>query len=242
MLSGINGQAQCGVSKYLTVYTVSPNVSQTGKARVFVGATNGQTMNALANLLNRVLPSGRSAGIIAKLRGGPAPKNVLDFYVKSGMSIDDFTVISDLITTDRTPTLLGKVNVNTAPREVLMCLPGLDSSDADLLISTRATLGSDQNNIAWVAKALAPAKAAQAGGAITTRSYQYSADIVAVAGNGRGFQRCKFVFDMRTTPPAIVMRKDITNLGWPLSADLLQAVKSGNAVSGTTVLNNMGPH
>jgi hypothetical protein len=65
---------------------------------------------------------------------------------------------------------------------------------------------------------------------------------VAVAGNGRGFQRCKFVFDMRTTPPAIVMRKDITNLGWPLSADLLQAVKSGNAVSGTTVLNNMGPH
>jgi hypothetical protein len=227
-LSGINGQSQCGVCKYLTVYSAVLNVRKDGTARVYVGDTSRQTMIALANLLSRKLTGKSTGAVIAALRNNPPSTNVLDFYVKSGMTIDDFRAIADSITTSRAKVLRGLVNVNTAPREVLRCLPGLDDSDVDLLISTR-TGSQSLDSIAWVAQVLPKTKLAGIGGVITTRTYQYSADIVAVAGNGRGFKRCKYVFDLRTTPPTIVLREDLTNLGWPLDPQLLQSLKAGSA-------------
>ena len=227
-LSAINGQSQCGVCKYLTVYSAVLNVTKGGTARVYAGDTSRNTLRALGNFLSRKLTGENIAAILSQLRNDPPSTNVLDFYVKSGMTIDDFRAIADSITTSQARVLRGLVNVNTAPREVLRCLPGLDDSDVDLLIATR-TGSLTLDNIAWVAQALPKAKLPRIGGLITTKSYQYSADIVAVAGNGRGFKRCKYVFDLRTTPPSIVLREDLTNLGWPLDPQLLQSLKAGSA-------------
>jgi len=229
VMSGINGQTGCGVCKYLTVYGAIPNAAMDGTQRLYVGDTSRQTMTALATFLITRLSGANTASIISQLQSKPPPRNVLDFYQKSGMSIANFTLISDYITTVQGRLLRGLVNINTAPREVLLCLPGLTSSDADLIVATRSSNNPNLNNIAWVAQALTPAKAARIGGLITTRSYQYSADIVAVGENGRDFQRFKYVFDLRTSPPSIVYRKDLTYLGWPLSKDLLQSLSSGTA-------------
>ncbi len=227
-LSGLNGQAQCGICKYLTCYSASLNVAKDGTARIFVGDNNRGTLFGLARFLSAKL-SGRSiAGILSNLRSNPPSTNPLDFYVKSEMTIDDFKLIADNITTVRGRNQRGLVNVNTAPREVLKSLPGLDDSDVDLLIATR-TGSQSLDSIGWVAQVLPKAKQAAIGGLITTRSWQFSADIVAVAGNGRGFKRCKYVFDLRTTPPSIVLRKDLTSLGWPLDPRLLQTLKAGSA-------------
>jgi type II secretory pathway component PulK len=228
-LSGINGQTGCGIYKYLTVYGTIPNTAKDGTPRLFVGDTSRQTLTAVTNLLNKRLGAANTPAIINRLRQRPPARNVLDFYEKSGMSINNFKQISDYITTVQGKVLRGLVNINTAPREVLMCLPGLTSSDVDAIFATRSSNSPDLDNIAWVAQALPSSKAARIGGSITTRSYQYSADIVAVGENGRDFQRFKFVFDMRTTPPSIIYRKDMTYLGWPLSPDILQSLSSGAA-------------
>jgi type II secretory pathway component PulK len=240
VLAGLNGQSQCGICKFLTVYSAQPNTSLRGRPRTYVGDNTAPTLAALANLLstNRSHPfaAGRVAAIIARLRGRPPALNVLDFYAKSGMTIDEFKSVADKLTTSRSQTLTGLINVNTAPREVLICLPGLTEGDVEQLIATRSANGPDLDTIAWVAEALSMQKAAAIGGLITTRSYQYSADIVAVAGNGRGFKRCKYVFDLRYSPARILLRQDLTHLGWPLDAKLWEDIRAGKVVPSSGLL------
>ncbi|MCY3023881.1 MAG: type II secretion system protein GspK [Planctomycetota bacterium] len=157
-LTGFSGQVQCGLTKYLTVYSLEPNPARNG------------------------------------------------------------------------PLLIGRINVNTAPREVLRCLPGLTDGDVDLLIAKRSASGPDLANVSWVAKTLKPATVQGIASRITTRSFQFSADIVAVLGNGRGFKRVKYVFDVRSLPPRLMYRQDLTHYGWPLDAALLEALRSASPI------------
>ena len=92
-----------------------------------------------------------------------------------------------------------------------------------------------------------PTKAGAIGGRITGRSYQYSADIVAVSGDGRAFKRVRIVVDAGQTPPKIVYRKDLTALGWPLPQDIRDALRSGKPLppmiqGSNQQLGATGPH
>jgi type II secretory pathway component PulK len=157
-LTDFSGQTACGLSKYLTVYSIEPRPA----------------------------------------RGGAAPQ--------------------------------GRINVNTAPREVLRCLPGLTDGDIDMLIAKRSGSGPDLSNVSWVASTLPRATYQPISRLITTNSYQFSADIVGVSGNGRGFKRVRYVFDLRTGLPRVIYTQDLTHLGWPLSAELRDALRSGSPV------------
>jgi len=78
------------------------------------------------------------------------------------------------------------------------------------------------------------------GSLITSRAYQFSADIVSVSGDGRAFRRCRIVVDARQSPPRVVYRRDLTSLGWPLDPMILDALRAGmgmeNVVESTTGL------
>jgi len=63
------------------------------------------------------------------------------------------------------------------------------------------------------------ANAIQAGPYITTRSYQYTADIAAVGPHQRGYQRTRYVLDTSEGAPIVVRRQDLTHLGWALGKD-----------------------
>ena len=65
------------------------------------------------------------------------------------------------------------------------------------------------------------------GSNITSRSYQFSADIVSVVGSGRAFKRCRIVVDATTSPPRVIYRQDLTSLGWPLPKEILSDLRSG---------------
>ena len=51
---------------------------------------------------------------------------------------------------------------------------------------------------------------------LTTRSYQFAADIAAVGPFGRGYRRVKFIFDLSDGSPKILYRQDLSRLGWAL--------------------------
>jgi hypothetical protein len=55
--------------------------------------------------------------------------------LKAGLTQDELRDVFDRLTTVDGKVIVGRVNVNTAPREVLACLPGLDASDADALVA-----------------------------------------------------------------------------------------------------------
>ncbi|HNQ34830.1 MAG TPA: type II secretion system protein GspK [bacterium] len=119
------------------------------------------------------------------------------------------------------------INVNTAPREVLQCLPGLDQADVDALLTARAAETTNLENPDWVNQALPAAKAAAIRNWITVQSYRFSADIVAVSGDGRAFKRFRAVVDARTRPPRVLAWQELTGLGWPLDPQVLNDLRSG---------------
>lgn len=170
--------------------------------------------------------------------GAPAPapaaptqttnNSPLAFYSAGGFTSEEFAVIAPLITVTNGSFIYGRVNVNTAPAPVLACLPGLTTDLAEQLVSYRKSSPETLTSVAWVSEALgqnnaeALAKLA-ASDCITTRSYQFSADIAAIGPHGRGYRRVKFIFDLSSGQPEIVYRRDLGYLGWALGRYVREA-------------------
>jgi type II secretory pathway component PulK len=123
----------------------------------------------------------------------------------------------------------GRINVNTAPREVLRCLPGLGDSDADSLVSKRGQSGFGQTDVSWVTTVLGQKATPDVLTWMTGESYQFSADIVAASTDGRAFRRVRIVVDAQSTTdkPKIIFRHDITDGGWPLERPILDSMRAG---------------
>ena len=153
------------------------------------------------------------------------------FFDLGKMSEAEIKKTVDLLTASRATTLPGLVNINTAPQEVLMCLPGLEQSDADAIINQRNN-EPDLSTIGWVYDAgLAKAKVNGILNSITTRSYQYSADIVAVSPDGRAFKRVRIVVDAQSLPAKVVYRRELTFPGLAAHRRRAQGPQRGKSVA-----------
>jgi type II secretory pathway component PulK len=130
----------------------------------------------------------------------------------------------------------GLVNVNTASEEVLMAL-GLSQGDADALINARQ--GNDYTNTSWVQGTISAASYQMITRLITGTSYQYSADIVAVSGDGRAFKRVRIVVDVSAIPAKIVYHKDLSSYGWPLPDTIRQSLLAGQPIQTGTLGQNL---
>lgn len=235
-----------GMFNYITCYSRDTTTATGGGARVNI---NSRSFTALQTAMqNSSIASSRITQIINTLTSNLPPRNAVPnwtlgtFYTASGMTAQEFGEIFDQLTTGG-PAKSGLVNVNTAPAQVLMCLADgvLQQSDADTIVAARA--GADQSNLAWFFSALSPSsKIVQLAPLITDRSYQYSADIVAVSGDGRSFRRVRIVADgsSTTTPSKIIYRKDLTSLGWPLDPAIRKAMRAGQPPPDAGNTTNLG--
>ncbi len=159
-----DGKLDRGLFPFLTVYSISPNTDANGNARVNINARqtvsirNGRTVTQsvqlgqpLLNLLQQKLSASRYQAVVATLTALLASRpalqfrNIYDFYNKSLMTSDDFKLVADSLTNSSiSPN--GLINVVTAPKEVLMCLPGLVDTDAAAIIAQRISLGALSNS------------------------------------------------------------------------------------------------
>ena len=219
-----NGQLDRGIYDFVTVYSSAPSTSASNEALINVN----EPSEALAVLLRSVVSPDRAAVAVDRARRERPFSSILDFYVKVGLTAKEFAQVADRITTGAQPPA-GLVNVNTAPSQVLAGLPGLTESDAATLITWRSDTNNDTSTVAWLAEALPREKLTALGTVVTTRSYQFSADIVALAGDGRAFRRCRVVVDASVSPPKVVYRQDLTSLGWPLEPAILADLRAGKS-------------
>jgi hypothetical protein len=138
----------------------------------------------------------------------------------------------------------GMVNINTAPKAVLMALPQFTETEADTIIAYRESnlIGEDPAdipNISWLLDCeIDPTILAAAAPYITGSSTVYSADIVTVSRDGRAFKRVKIVVDTSTGTPQIIYRRDMTELGWPLDPQIRQNLRDGQEL-GTAGVGGM---
>ena len=228
-----DGHLDAGIAGLVTVYSREPNTAADGSPRVNVNQGQGQE---LVQVLNRSVARNRVFQVMDTLRRARPFQSVIDFYFRAGLTPDEFKGIADYITTQGGQTVAGLLNVNTASKKALLCLPTLEESDVSALVAGRpaeateatdTTEAAEPADIAWVANALAEKKAIAIGPYITARSFQYSADIVSISADGRAFKRCRIVVDAAQSPPRILYRQDLTYLGWPLSPDVVTLLRSG---------------
>ncbi len=76
--------------------------------------------------------------------------------------------------------------------------------------------------------ALRASTANSGGGYVTTKSFQFTADIAAVGPYGRGYRRVKFIFDTSEGSPIILYRQDLSRLGWALGDKARQTLLANN--------------
>ena len=83
-------------------------------------------------------------------------------------------------------------------------------------------------SIGWVVEALGQNNSQvldriQATDCLTTRSFQFTADIAALGPYGRGYRRVRYIFDLSSGTPEIMYRQDLSHLGWALGKYTRQA-------------------
>jgi type II secretory pathway component PulK len=231
------GQINLGLFEYTTVYSREPNFQAGG-----ISLTNVNT--APASQLRALLADADiGTAYLRSITNGRPYAGMLTFAVRcrqAGMSDSDFANIYTNCTTTNATYIRGRVNVNTASEDVLTALfEGLNNGDeatadsaAQTLVNYREQNTNNLNSLAWVYDALGTGNSTLAtlerGDYLTTRSYQFTADIAAVGAFGRGYRRVKFVFDVSNGTPIVIYRQDLTRLGWALGEKTRQTLLANN--------------
>ena len=234
------GQLGAGLLEYCTVYSREPNLDASGNRKPGINTNPG--FRALPGILDAALGGGRGRSVMTAVitslendrppaaarepGGSTAPPDrvasLLELYARSGLSAADFTKLQPyLANSTGGPYTCGLINVNTASQTVLACVPGIGDAGAAALVGSRTQrgTGADPSDLSWVVAVLGAHNCRAAGPWLTTRSYQWSADVAAVGRYGRGYRRARFVLDSSTGTPQIVHRRDLAGLGWALGRD-----------------------
>lgn len=116
---------------------------------------------------------------------------------------EEFKEVSDDLTTNDQETIPGVINVNTAPKEVLMCLPGMTDSLAEAILARR---GADQQAFTSTGelislegmnldtfKGLYPL--------VSVRSYVFEARAVGYLSDSKAYASIQAVIDRSGTTP-----------------------------------------
>jgi DNA uptake protein ComE-like DNA-binding protein len=240
------GELNSGLFEYITVWTREPNFHADGSSLTNVNAASQQKIQALLQADGvssaTTMATAIYSDVNATVRGLPTPprryNGILDFALRSrnlGMSAADFAKIYNDVTTSTNTYFRGRINVNTASADVLTALfMGLNvdeqtaSGAAQSLITYRGQNADNLNSIGWMIDALGNNSpvitALQRGDYVTTRSFQFTADIAAVGPFGRGYRRVKFIFDTSNGSPIILYRQDLSRLGWALGEKARQTL------------------
>lgn len=223
---------------YVTVYSREPNTHSDGTT-----LTNISNRAQLLGLLTTAFGQARAQQVLNQLgfRGNANPTiaGPLQFYLNSGLAEDEFERVAGELATSTNSFTYGRININTASEPVLVALfmgSGVNEQTAtgaaETLISYRRSNPNNLGSVAWLVTALGRnhqvVTALANRDRITTRSFQYSADIVAVGPAGRGYRRVRYVFDLSDGSPKIIHRQDLSRLGWALGEEVRERLLAGN--------------
>ncbi len=222
-----DGELDCGIVEYVTVYSSGSAPTETSDGESLINV-NSQDQQSLRDLLTDKLGEDRANEILAQLAGITEFQSLLEFFIRSKMTLDEFQEIADSLTVSNedsasesdTETEITPINVNTACEEVLACIPGIGSSNASALVAYRLGHSDNLDSVAWVAEVLDEDAAIQAGPYLTTHTYQFSADVAAVGRNGQSYRRTYYVMDISDGEAKVIYRRDRSNLGWALGMEI----------------------
>ena len=171
-----------GLCDAVTVYGFEPALQVSGKLRINLnvpwsdelGSRVAERFGSVSSdTLKRIMDGGTVFDTEAKLFG------VLNFFQ---MDPSDWPEIIDTFTSEEGELHYGRLDINTAPYEALLTLPGIGPEQAADIVRIRDDLSDeDRETVAWPAiqGIVAPEAYDQLGGLITTRSWTYRLRLAA---------------------------------------------------------------
>jgi len=154
---------------------------------------------------------------------GPVfPDSLTEMMIYMPLLMDAVTVVTE-------SAIPGRINVNQAPRALLMGIPGIEDTTVEEIISQRLLEATDENEIAarqhetWLLTS----------GIVTLEEMKLLSPFVCAAGDvfraqvvgyyedGRAASRAEVIFDASGAVPRIVSFRDISHLGRGFPLELL---------------------
>jgi DNA uptake protein ComE-like DNA-binding protein len=211
-----------GLADVLTGFSVEPNVQSRGKLRINLNTPWSDELSQrvrerfgadAAALLQQIFASGAKfeddAAIIKGMRTYNTPP-------------EDWPAILDAFTVEKDELLFGRLDINTAPREALLALPGLTVEQAAQMVSMRQELSHEERaTIAWPVtnQIISPEAFEKIAAHITTRCWTYRLRIAAgevsaddLDGAMTSHRIHELVIDLAGPQPRIAYLRDVTLL------------------------------
>lgn len=211
-LDDADGVLDEGWIVYLTCYSYDRNVDAAGTARVNVNEADEnklkQDLGLSAENAKWIVENRREnkyTTIAALLGDGQNNSNGNKDKGKP-LTVDAFKNIADRVTISSDQSIPGRVNVNTASREVLIALLGGEEKIADAIITHRDGLTEGMVSIGELLdiKSMTKDKFKEIAEKVTTRSNVFSVDARARNARTGGEYRAEAVIDRGATVSKIV--------------------------------------
>lgn len=173
-----------GLLPYLTVFSFDPNVQvgvngdtdQRGRLRIDLGQSWSDKLGRAiaerfdqntADLVQAIMESGQTFATDSELAR---------LLADNSLDPAEWAELLDVFTTSDDQFLRGRLDVNTAPREVLACIPGITPEQAEAIANQREGLDADsRRSPTWLMTEglLTPEDYVAAADWVTTRSMQW---------------------------------------------------------------------
>jgi len=147
-------------------------------------------------------------------------------WIEANLTGEDLAMILDLATASGQPrrrSLVGRVNVNTAPADVLAAIPGIDPEIADRIVNTRSDLDTyTRRTIAWLYTdgIVDEQQFRQLARRLTAHGHQFHVRVVGYGLPSRRFRAYEAIIDVAAQPPRIRYVRDLTRQGMPLAIQI----------------------
>ncbi len=170
--------------------------------------------NSSVSMLNTRITLPRASG---------APNDAPTVYVNSPLNdretfVKYLPVLLDKTTTKTSYELNPRININTAPQDLLMALPGLTAEDVSAAIAAQSTIQPGTPEYAtgaWLVTQAGqrPEVFQQLERYVTGQSMTYRIHAIGYFANGGPVSRVEAVVDTNGGKPRIVYYRDLTDIG-----------------------------
>ena len=171
-----------GLADVVTVYGFEPALQRNGKLRINLNVSWSEELGrrlderfgeGAGRLVKQIMDSGTEFDDEAKV-----------FQVLRSLDtpVEEWPDIVDAVTTESGEYHFGRLDINSASREALAALPGIDEEQASQMVQARQRLSIDERStVAWPAieQIVEPEAYDELAGRITTRCWTYRVRVAA---------------------------------------------------------------
>jgi len=158
------------------------------------------------------------------------------FSSSSGSLLTQMPLLEEKLTVLNDEFIDGRININQAPREVLMAMPNMTESIADAILLARPPVEAGGMSQAMMANRTTPVwllvesivdlpTFKRLGPWLTTGGDVYSFQVLGHFDQGGPTTRLEAMIDATKSPPRIVFQRDLTLLGRGFEPSLLDGTK-----------------